>query len=308
MHPVGHGGDGHLLGVEPGPQSGEHLPADLPVQQGDAVGPLGEAQAHHGHVEQVGLAAGVGLHAEPQDAVDLQVRQLRVRAEVPGDQFAVEAVDAGRHGRVRGEHGPGADRLQRRVEVEPLGAQLRHPLQAEEAGVPLVGVEHLGRRVPGEPAVRADGADTSYAEEHLLEQPVLAAAAVEPVGHPAFDEVVLLDVGVEQEQRDPAHLGDPDAGAQGAVAGQGEGDLGGGAVGLLELVQGQLVRVEDGVVLLLPAVPGQGLAEVSVPVEQADADQRGAEVAGGLEVVAGQDAEPAGVLRQGGGDAELGEK
>ncbi len=102
---------------------------------------------------------------------------------------------------------------------------------------------------------------------------MLAAAAVEPVGHPALDEVVLLDVGVEQEQRDPAHLGDPDTGAQGTVAGQGEGDLGGGAVGLLELVQGQLVRIEHGVVLLLPAVPGQGLAEVAVPVEQADADQ-----------------------------------
>ena len=58
--------------------------------------------------------------------------------------------------------------------------------------------------------------------------------------------------------------------------------------------------------LLLPAVAGEGLAEVAVPVEQPDADQRYAEVAGGLEMVAGEDAEAAGVLRQGGGDAELG--
>ena len=58
--------------------------------------------------------------------------------------------------------------------------------------------------------------------------------------------------------------------------------------------------------LLLPAVAGEGLAEVAVPVEQSDADERDAEVAGGLEMVAGEDAEAAGVLRQGGGDAELG--
>ena len=58
--------------------------------------------------------------------------------------------------------------------------------------------------------------------------------------------------------------------------------------------------------LLLPAVAGQGLAEVAVPVQQPHADEGYAEVAGRLEVVAGQDAEAAGVLGQGGGDAELG--
>ncbi len=58
--------------------------------------------------------------------------------------------------------------------------------------------------------------------------------------------------------------------------------------------------------LLLPAVPGEGLAEVAVPVEQPDADQRDTQVAGRLQMVAGQDAEAAGVLRQGGRDAEFG--
>jgi hypothetical protein len=43
-----------------------------------------------------------------------------------------------------------------------------------------------------------------------------------------------------------------------------------------------------------------------VPVQQAHADQRHAQVAGRLEVVAGQDAEAAGVLRQHLGDAVLG--
>lgn len=134
---------------------------------------------------------------------------------------------------------------------------------------------------------------------------MLAAAAVEPVGDVALAEVVLLDVGVEQEQRDPADPGEPDPGGQPPPAGQGEGDVARRAVLLGERGEGQLVRVEHRVVLLLPALAGEGLAEVAVPVEQADADQGDAQVAGGLEVVTGQDAEPAGVLRQGGGDAEF---
>ena len=45
----------------------------------------------------------------------------------------------------------GAAHLERGVEVEPRAAlghgELADPLEAEEAGVALVGVEHLGRRV-----------------------------------------------------------------------------------------------------------------------------------------------------------------
>ena len=66
------------------------------------------------------------------------------------------------------------------------------------------------------------------------------------------------------------------------------------------------VRVEVGIALLLPAVVGEALAEVAVPVEEADADERHAEVGRRLQVVAGEHAEAAGVLRQRLGDAELG--
>ena len=80
----------------------------------------------------------------------------------------------------------------------------------------------------------------------------------------------------------------------------------GRAVGLAQQLERQAVRVERGVVLELPAVGRQALREVAGAVEQPDADQRDAEVGGGLEVVTGQDAEAAGVLRQHLGDAELG--
>ncbi len=135
---------------------------------------------------------------------------------------------------------------------------------------------------------------------------MFTAAAVEHIGHAALALVVLLDVRVEHQQRDPADLREPDPGVQRASAGQREGDLGRGAVLLPQQRDREFVRVEDGIVLLLPAVPGQRLAEVAVPVQESDTDQRYAEVAGRFEMVAGEDAEAAGVLGQGGRDAELG--
>lgn len=184
-----------------------------------------------------------------------------------------------------GEHGPGAHGLQGAVEVESLALEFADAFEAEEACVALVGVEDLGRGGAGEPRVRTDGPDAADAEQHLLEEPVLAAAAVQPVGDAPFAGGVLLDVGVEHEERDAADPRDPEVGVETAPAGEGEGDQGGGAVGLAEQGDGQFAGVEDGVLLLLPAVPAEGLAEVAVPVEQADADERDAQVAGGLEVV-----------------------
>ena len=64
--------------------------------------------------------------------------------------------------------------------------------------------------------------------------------------------------------------------------------------------------VELDELLLLRAARGQQLAEVAVAVEEADADDRHAEVAGRLEVVAGEDAEAARVLGQRLAEAELG--
>jgi hypothetical protein len=66
------------------------------------------------------------------------------------------------------------------------------------------------------------------------------------------------------------------------------------------------VGVEGRVGLLLAAVGGQRLAEVARAVEQADPDHGHAEVAGRLEVVAGEHAEAARVLGQDLADAELG--
>ena len=114
------------------------------------------------------------------------------------------------------------------------------------------------------------------------------------------------DVGVEQQQRDPTDLGPPHLRDQLAPARQPDGHLARRPVGLAEQRDRQPVGVEDRVGLLLPALARQRLPEVAAAVEQPHADDRHAEVGGRLEVVAGEDAQTAGVLRQHGGDAELG--
>ena len=70
--------------------------------------------------------------------------------------------------------------------------------------------------------------------------------------------------------------------------------------------QRQVEEVVFRIAFLLPAVDVEVLAEVALAVHQADADERQAEVAGALEMIAGQDAEAAGIDRHALVDAELG--
>ena len=69
----------------------------------------------------------------------------------------------------------------------------------------------------------------------------------------------------------------------------------------------QRAMIDVDVVLVLPAVAIEALAEVALVVVEADADERNAEVRGALDVIAGQDAEAARIDRQRFVDAELAE-
>ena len=174
----------------------------------------------------------------------------------------------------------------------------------------LVGVEHFRRGAAGELLEGAQGLDPAHAQQELLLQAVVAAAAVQAVGDAARGLVVARNVGVQQQQRNTPDVGAPDVRQQPAAVGERQRDLEGLAVavggGLAQQGQRQPVRIQDRIGFLLPGVAGQGLLEIAGLVEQADADQRHAQVRGCLQVVAGKDAEAAGVLRQHLGDAELG--
>ena len=172
------------------------------------------------------------------------------------------------------------------------------PLEREEGGVALVDVED-GRH----DAERGQGARPADAEHELLPEPVLAVAPVERVGDAPGALRVALDVGVEEQERHAGRLGPPDLCAHG-LAGQVDGDRDRRAARVALERQAALLGIDLDVALLL-AVAVDGLAEVAHPVEQADGDEREAEVGGRLEVVSGEDAEPARVDGQLLADAEL---
>ena len=223
VHAVGDRGDRYVGRVEAGPQAFEHPAAHGAVQLRDAVGPLRQPQPHHGHIEDIGIAVVVRLSPQVEHPLDRNAGTGVVAAEIRRDQLAREAVDAGRHRRVRREDRPGPHGDERLVEGQALDSEFSDALEAEEARVSLVGVEHLGRRCVGRCAVGPQRADAADTEQHLLQQPVLGAAAVQPVGDLTFGRRVGLDVGVQQQQRDAADLRHPDLRREGAARWQADG-------------------------------------------------------------------------------------
>ena len=193
-----------------------------------------------------------------------------------------------------GENTAGADDLDRLGVGEPGLDQLAHPFHRQEAGVPLVGVEDL--RVQPEGPQRPDATD---AEHDLLAQSMLDVAAVEPVGDGSDLGRVRVDSGVEEVQVDATDVDLPHV-EVGDLVGHLDGDLD------TRRHQRQTVGVETGEPLLLVSVGVEPLTEVPLGIQDPDADERQAEVGGRLQVVAGQDAETARVLRQGLGEPELG--
>ena len=121
-----------------------------------------------------------------------------------------------------------------------------------------------------------EGAHPADAEQDFLAEAVLSAAAVKPVGD--FTQVigVIVDVGVQKVQLHPADVRHPDAGRQDLPA-EVDGDP-----GAFDRGQGHGMGVHARVALLLPPVGVEALAEVTFPVEKADADHRDPEAAGGL--------------------------
>ncbi len=261
-----------------------------------AVGHAGQAQAHDRHVER----RARGLAGEVAEGHQRRRCRRRTRAAQPEKYFSISSA-----GNRSMPAGTGV------WVVKTVPARTASMASANVS--PLLVMSWRIRSRPRKPAwpslvwntwacscrglQRPHPAD---AEQDLLADPVLGAAAVEAVGDGPQLVVVVVDVGVEQVQLDPADLRHPDLGDQG-LAGQVDGDP-----GPVDGVEGHGVGVEHRVALLLPAVGVELLAEVALPVQQADADERDPQAAGRLQVVAGQDAQAARVLGQGLGDAELG--
>src|SRR4029450_2422477 len=124
-------------------------------------------------------------------------------------------------------------------------------------------------------AIRADGAYAAHAEQHLLLEAMVGAAAVQPVGHLSLVARVLLDVRVQHQERHATHLRYPDLGEE-RTSGQWNLDSDRPTV-IVQQGQRQRVRIQQRITLLLPARSIQRLPKVALPIEQADSGEGDAE-------------------------------
>src|SRR5205085_7434926 len=157
-------------------------------------------------------------------------------------------------------------------------------------------------RLDAQPAQQAHAAD---AEQSLLHTARLAVDAVKMTRDESVNALIAFDVRVEQVQVHAPDFDAPSLRADSAPA----------HLHLDEYRRARLVAyqldwqarcVHLAVVLLLPTVAAQALAEVAMMIEQPDGDERQAQIARRFQVIAGEDAKPTRVKWQRCVDAELG--
>ena len=175
----------------------------LRVELAHRVGAVGQAQREGRHVEL--RAVVVGADPQLEDLVDRHAAPVEQGAGHAPHEVGVEPLVPGGDRRMDREHAVGADRRPGTVQRGPAGHELAGAFGEQERGVALVEVPD--RRLEAEGPDRTDAAD---AEDQLLVEPHLAAADVQDVGDRAVRLVVLGQVRVEQQDRHPADLGEPD--------------------------------------------------------------------------------------------------
>ena len=260
-------------------QVSPHGGRDLAVQAAHPVGLGREAERERRHVERaVRLTQPQGLFRIAADGAD-------PRIEVALGERGIEGLVAGWHGCVGREDGAPRDRFERGFEAFSRVDQLAGALETEQRDVALVHVPDRGAHPQ-----RTQRANTPDAQHDFLAKPHLATAHVEDARDGTIGGVVDVQVGVEQQHRDETDLGFPHLRLHYPTGQVDRHDERPAASGL-EGQKREAVEVVVGIDVLLIAVGIDGLAKIARAVEQGDTDQRHAEIARRLAVVASEHAE-----------------
>ncbi len=293
MDAIGDMTDRHRLERPARIKLAEDVATGAAMQLADGIDRAGPARCQVGHVEWlVWVVHMLASHGQQRLQRDAQF-VLGIALQVFAQQLRREAVEAGFDGRMGREQIARAGCVECHFEGHALpGHVAAGALQHGECGVAVVQVKHIGLQPGGfEQPPAAD------AQHQLLAQTHFVVAAVEFAGDQSRDGRVGRVVGVQQEQAVAADPGLP-AAQPDLHAGQLDRETQCCSAGVEQRFDGHLPGVIDRVECLLATIRADALAKIAVLPEHAYCGYRHAEVVGGLELVAGDIAEPAGVDRQ----------
>ena len=292
MHAVGDMPDGHFGYRHAAPEVVPHVPRDIAVQAAHAIGPARVAQGQDGHLE--GIAARAGHAADIEKVAHAQADVVGVAREVLHHELVAEALVAGVNGRMRGEHAARADDFASFLEAQVVTVhEIADALEDEEGGVPFIHVVD-GRR----DAELVQEHDAAHAEEDFLTDAEIPVRHVQAVRDLTVIGGIFGQIGVHEVELDGTHAHKPDPGEEPALR-ELQADLKRIACAVPDELHGKLGDIVLRVDGDLPAVLVDLLFKVAVAVEEADGHQRDIEIAGALQMVAGEHAETAGIDGQG---------
>jgi hypothetical protein len=194
------------------------------------------------------------------------------------------------HRSVGGKDRGGGDGLHGGVKIQPLANQLADPLQHQKGRMAFIDMPNAGRQPH-----RPQGAHSADTEDDLLLKARLQIAAIEAMGNIAVLLRVFRDVRIQQIQADPPDLRHPELGLDDAAGKAVEADEHLAAVMAQHRTHGQVLKAGIRIIGLLVALGVDALGEITLPVENTHAHEGQGQIAGGLAVIAGENAQPAGI-------------
>ena len=288
---VGDGRDRHTVDVFFRPQEMPHLAGNVTVQRGNTVVVFGKAQCQDRHGELF-TPFGVFL-CQVDKAVAVQAEFLPHRGEVFFHQPDRELVIAGRNRGMGGEDIALLDDLSSFTKGLAFVDHFTAAFQCEECRMAFVHVPDSR----GD-AERAHGADTADTQQDLLGNAGLEVGGIKLRGQLLVIGAVFRNGGIQQVKGDTSDLHLPDTG-ENFAAGKVHGDQHLAAVFIMQRDDREFGKIQIEVGGFLPAVFADLLDEVALIVDETDGIEGQAHVAGFFQMVACEDAQTAGISRDG---------
>jgi hypothetical protein len=282
VNAVGDMADWDLRFRQAAPNGVPHAAADRAVKLADRVAIGSETESENGHAEVFVVVGGV-LTAEREEITagkpEVRIEGREIMVHQTGGEIVVSSGD----GSVRGENQTGGGQDAGFGEREKLrfhkGADA---LKGKESGVPFIHVKDGGAK-----AECFEGTNAADAKQDFLLDAHVEVAAVELPGDGTVLGKIGGEIGIEEIELDAADSSAPNTSDDFAI-GKLNTDLNVGNV-----FDGENVEIILFESFLLPASRVEILTKIPFLIKKADANKREAQIAGGFEVIAGENAKSA---------------